>query len=76
MKKSKERIITSTRNNTNASRIKGKTMTIKEKWEEKRLYWYLSNKEVIIHETTWKLQSKEKISIEIESLLMAAQNTV
>ena len=40
IKKSKERLITATRNNPNNVRIKRTTITRNLKWEEKQLYGY------------------------------------
>ena len=40
IKKSKERLITVTRNRTENIKINGKTITRKQKWEEKQLNGY------------------------------------
>ena len=40
MKKSKEKLFTVTRNNTNNTGINRTAITRKQKWEEKQLYGY------------------------------------
>ena len=51
-KKSKERLITTTRNNT---RINRTAITRKQKWEEKQMYGYFKRQtSKISHENAWK----------------------
>ena len=70
-KKSKERLITTTRNNTNNTRINRTTITKKQEREEKQLYGYFTQQtREILHEKTWSWLRKETL---IEKLNQAKQ---
>ena len=67
------RLITTTRNNTDDTRISSTTITRNQKWEEKQLYgrfkWLTSD---ISHEKTWTWLRIGNFMRETESLLIAA----
>ena len=76
IKNPRGRLMTATRNNSNNTRISRTTITRKQMWEEKQLYWRfkrLTND--ISHEQTWL--RKGNLKRESKSLLTAAQdNTI
>ena len=69
------RLITAiTENNTDNANIY-RTEITRKKWKEKQLYEYLKRKiNEISHEETWTWLRKGNLTIETESLLIAAQN--
>ena len=74
LKKSKERLITVTRNNTNDTRIK-RTITKKQKVEGKQLYGYFKQQtDKILYEKTLPWLWKGNLKRETKSILIAAQN--
>ena len=73
MEKQGGRLITTTRNNTNDMRTNRTTITKKQKWEEKRFKWLISN---ISHKKIWTCLRKGNLFRETESLLTAAQNAI
>ena len=68
-------LITATRNDTDNTMDNRKTITRKQKWEEKQLYGrfkrLINN---ISHQKTWTWLRKGNFKRETESLLIAAQN--
>ena len=74
MKKSKEIFVTSTRNNTNNTRINRKLISRKQKSEEKQLLYFKQQTREISHEKTWTRLWKRNLKSETESFLVAAQN--
>ena len=75
IKMSKERLITATRNNTENKKINRKTITRKQKWEEKQLYGYFKRQtKEISHEKTWIWLRKGDLKRATESILIVAQN--
>ena len=75
IQKREGRLITATRNNTDNLRTNRRTITRKQKWEEKQLYGrfkrLISN---ISLENTWTQLRNGNLKRETESLLIAAQN--
>ena len=69
-KKSKEKLITATRTNSNNKRINRTTITKIQKWEEKQLYGYFKRQS---KSHTSRLR-KGYLKRETESLQIAAQN--
>ena len=75
IKKSKERLIAATKNNTNRTRINRTTISQKQKWEEKQLHGYFKQQtSEILYETTWTWLRKGNLKKETESPLVATQN--
>ena len=67
-------LITTTRNNTDNTKIKRTTITRKQKWEEKQLYGRFKRQiSKISLVKTWTWLWKTKLKRETESLLIAAQ---
>ena len=61
-------------NNTDNIKTNRKTITSKQKWEEKQLYGYFKRQtEEISYEKTWAWLRRQNFKIETESLLIAAQ---
>ena len=75
-KKSKERLITVTRNGTDNIMINRTIITRKQKWEEKQLYGYLKQETGKISHKMCMLLRKGNFKRETESLLIATQNNV
>ena len=74
IKKSKERLIAATRNSTD-NLIKERTITRKQKWEEKQLGVYFKRQiEEISQEKSWTWLRKGKLKRETESPVIEAQN--
>ena len=75
IEKCRERLITANRNNTDNTKIKGMTITRKQKWEEKQLYgrfkWLIIN---ISHKRTWTWLRKGNFKRETKSPLKTPQN--
>ena len=62
IKKSKERLITAARNNTNNTRINRIAITRKQTWDEKQLYRYFTQQtSEISHEKSWTWLRKENL---------------
>ena len=75
IEKRRERLITTTRNNTDNTRINRTKITRKQKWEEKQLYGHFKQQTSdILPEKTWMQPRKGNLKRETESLLIAAQN--
>ena len=69
------RLNTATTNNTNVTRTIRKTITRKQKWEEKQLYGCFKRLTIdISHEKTWTSIRKGNFKRETESCLIAPQN--
>ena len=73
--KHKRGLVTAIRNNTDNTINNKMTITRKQKWEEKQLYWrfkrLINN---ISYDKTWTWQRKGNFKRETESLLIATQN--
>ena len=65
---------TATRNNTNDTKTSGATISRKQKWEEKQLYWRF--KRLTSYEKTRTWQRKRNFMRATESLLITVQNNV
>ena len=75
IKKNQKGLITEANNITDNIRINGKTITRKQKWEEKQLSRYFKWQTIeISHEKTWTWSWKGDLKKETESLLIAEQN--
>ena len=68
-------MITANRNDTDNTIDNRRTITRKQKWEEKHLYGHFKRLiNNISHEKTWTWLRKGNLKRETESLLIAAQN--
>ena len=75
IKKRQEALITAAKNNSDTVRKNRRTITRKQKWQEKQLHGYFNRKiGEISHEKTWAWIRNGNFKCETKSLLVAAEN--
>ena len=75
--KSKERVITATKNHSDNTRTSRTIITRKQKWEEKQLYGYFMRQTCKISpEKTWTWLEKEILKKGTKSLLTVQDNAI